>query len=175
MFYNTKDRVNQITRITNKFLNFFFNENSDQIKDEIYDNHMKSRRHLNEYGQIMSAGTFSPDENTVYGRVIYKPEDSNQTEGSINGMKDLQDDGPNSSFKSTPKPVLGYGQFFPSDPESNRNPDNNPDFDKDKFFPPVSVKPALPPVFILNFDPIFHYFPEYDFMRLVLNDCDFTL
>ena len=141
-----------MVRITHKFLDFFFNKDSDEIIDYNYENQIKWRRHLNEFGQIMSAGTYSPDESTVYGRVIYKTDDNNQTEGTINVIKDLQDDGPTSGFPTTPQPIPGHGKIYPNEPDSNNYAGNNPNFfPPGSFFPPVSVKPTRPPVLTNQF------------------------
>lgn len=76
-------------------------------------------RHLNEFGHIFNSGTRSPlDTNTVYGRIVYEPEDMNQTETNRQYMifreMGVQQDGPTISTSSTLSPYLdpGYGSNF---------------------------------------------------------------
>jgi hypothetical protein len=94
----------------------FSNEDNAQNIDNSFTNtNYFQRRHLNEFGQILSTGTRSPEEtDAVYGKVVtaefYNSDDINQTE-SINSVRllkeiGLQQDGPTFATKSTSKPFI---------------------------------------------------------------------
>ena len=128
LFYETKHRA---TDFANKVLNLFSNEYIDNTI-KLNENHIQ-RRYLNEFGEVLSSGTRSPDDmNIVYGTVIYKTDD-NQTEdyNRLELVKEigLQQDGPTFATKttSTSRPQTGFGDIA----KAPTNPDNTPSpFDK---------------------------------------------
>jgi len=147
LYYDSKDRA---SKLANMFWNMFSGQNSDQNDNHFDSNsHYFQTRHLNQFGQIFSDGTRSPQEaDTVYGRIIYKPEENNQTEDYSSVMflegKTLQRDGPTYATKTTTTPFivpnLGFGHKFD-------NNENEATDEEEKIYPKKKDPIHKPPGF----------------------------